>query len=301
MYDGPIIDTHHHLWEVRNYPWLLAPMSPKIFGDSYEMLRHDYLIDDLLADFGAHNVVKSVHVQAHYDPSNPVGETQWLQAVADKAGFPHGIAGYANLSDPEVEAMLAAHCAYANFRGIRDVVYWQEGDPTRQAVDRPDYCLSAEYRRGVALLGKYGLSLELQGYSNQFGYFVELVGDNPEVKFCLVHGGLLTGDDDATFDAWQDELSALAALENLFVKCSAANTYSPTGTARSQQQVARQYNALLDIFGAEKCFFGSNFPVEKLNSSYDDLMAICYETLAPYSPAEQRAFFHDTAARFYRL
>lgn len=44
MYDGPIIDTHHHIWEVANYPWLMAPMSPKIFGDSYEPLRHDYLI-----------------------------------------------------------------------------------------------------------------------------------------------------------------------------------------------------------------------------------------------------------------
>ena len=103
MYNGPIIDTHHHLWEVRNYPWLLAPMSPKIFGDSYELLRQDYLIDDLLSDFGGHNIVKSIHVQAHYDPSNPVGETQWLQAVADRAGFPQGIAGYANLSDPDVE------------------------------------------------------------------------------------------------------------------------------------------------------------------------------------------------------
>jgi predicted TIM-barrel fold metal-dependent hydrolase len=301
MYDGPIIDTHHHLWEVRNYPWLMAPMSPKIFGDSYELLRQDYLIDDLLSDFGSHNIVKSVHVQAHYDPSNPVGETQWLQAVADKAGFPHGIAGYANLSDPGVEAMLAEHCAYPNFRAIRDVVYWQEGDPTRQAVDRPDYCLSAEYRRGVALLEKYGLSLELQGYSNQFDFFAELVGDNPGVNFCLVHGGLLTGDDDATFDAWRDALPALVALENLFVKCSAANTYSPTGTARSQQQVGRQYNTLLDMFGAERCFFGSNFPVEKLNSSYDDLMAICQETLASRSPDAQRAFFHDTAARFYRI
>lgn len=301
MYDGPIIDTHHHLWEVRNYPWLMAPPSPKIFGDSYELLRQDYLIDDLRDDFGSHNVVKSVHVQAHYDPSNPVGETQWLQTVADKAGFPHGIAGYANLSDPEVEAMLAAHCACPNFRAIRDVVYWQEGDPTRQAVDRPDFCLSAEYRRGVALLGEYGLSLELQGYSNQFDYFAELVGDNPGMNFCLMHGGMLTGDDEATVEAWRVALEALVPFDNLFVKCSGANTYSPIGTARTPEQVGRQYTALLDLFGADRCFFGSNFPVEKLNASYDDVMVNCWAALASRTPGEQRAFFHDTAARFYRI
>jgi predicted TIM-barrel fold metal-dependent hydrolase len=301
MYDGPVIDTHHHLWEVRNYPWLMAPPSPKIFGDSYELLRQDYLIDDLLADFDGHNIVKSVHVQAHYDPTNPVGETKWLQAVADKAGFPHGIAGYANLSDPEVEAMLAAHCAYPNFRAVRDVVYWQEGDPTRQAVDRPDYCLSAEYRRGVALLGQYDLSLELQGYWNQFDYFAELVGENAGMNFCLMHGAMLTSDDDATFDDWRLALEVLVPFDNLFVKCSGANTYSPTGSVRAQDKIARQYTTLLDLFGAERCFFGSNFPVEKLNCSYGDVMAYFWEALSTRTPDEQRAFYHDTAARFYRL
>ena len=300
MYDGAIIDTHHHLWEVKNYPWLLAPMSPKIFGDAYEPLRHDYLIDDLLADFGAHNIVKSVHVQAHYNPGNPVGETEWLQAVADRAGFPHAIAGHADLSDPGVEAMLAAHFQYPNFRAIRDVVYWQEGDPSGQAVDRPDYCLSTDYRRGVALLGQYCLSLELQGFPNQFDYFADLVGDNPEVNFCLVHGGLLTGDDDATFDAWRQALEVLVPLENLFVKCSGANTFSQDAP-RTAEQVGRQYNTLLDLFGAERCFFGSNFPVEKLKISFDDLIDICKQAVAARPAAEQRAFFHDTAAQFYRI
>ena len=300
MYDGPIIDTHHHLWEVKNYPWLLAPMAPKIFGDSYESLRHDYLIDDLLADFGTHNIIKSVHVQAHYNPSNPVGETEWLQAVADRAGFPHAIAGHADLSDPDVEAMLVAHCAYPNFRAVRDVVYWQTGEPARQAVDRPDYCLSSEFRSSVTLLGQYGLSLELQGFPNQFDYFAELVGDNPGMNFCLVHGGLLTADDEATFDNWRQTLEALVPLENLFVKCSGANTFS-RDEPRSAQQVGRQYNTFIDLFGAERCFFGSNFPVEKLKIGFDDLIAICKQAVAARPEAEQRAFFHDTAARFYRI
>ncbi len=300
MYDGPVIDTHHHLWEVRNYPWLLAPMSPKIFGDSYEPLRHDYLIDDLKSDFGDHNVVKSVHVQAHYDPSNPVGESEWLQSVADQWGFPHAIAGYANLSDPDVEQMLSAHCAFPNFRAIRDVVYWQDGDPSRQVVDRPDYCLSDEFRRGVALLEKYQLSLELQGFPNQFGYFAELVGDNPGVKFCLVHGGLLTADDDASFNEWRRALTALVPFDNVFVKCSGANLFS-RGAPRTVRQLGLQYNTLLDLFGAERCFFGSNFPVEKLKIGYDALIAVCKDAVANRSPQEQRAFFHDTAAAFYRI
>ena len=58
---------------------------------------------------------------------------------------------------------------------------------------------------------------------------------------------------------------------------------------------------VLDRFGADRCFYGSNFPLEKLWANYDDLVAACKEILAPRSEAEQRAFFHDTAAAFYRI
>jgi hypothetical protein len=182
VYDGPIIDTHHHLWEVRNYPWLLAPPSPKIFGESYELLRRDYLIDDLLADFGANRVVKSVHVQAHYLPDDPVGETRWLQSVADVFGFPQAITGHVKLSDDRAEELLAGHLANANFRGIRDQVHWEPSKLAWQPVDRPDFCLTPAFRRGLALLAGHDVHYELQGFPNQFGYFAELVGGMPELR-----------------------------------------------------------------------------------------------------------------------
>jgi predicted TIM-barrel fold metal-dependent hydrolase len=300
VYDGPIIDTHHHLWEVRNYPWLLAPPSPKIFGESYEPLRRDYLIDDLIADFGNNRVVKSVHVQAHYLPDDPVGETRWLQSVADIHGFPHAIIGHIKLSDDRAEEMLAGHLAYVNFRGIRDQVHWEPSRAAWQAVARPDFCLTPAFRRGLALLADHGAHYELQGFPNQFGIFAELVGSMPELRFCLVHAGLLTGDDDGTFARWETALRHLVGLENLYVKWSGANNVN-WGPPRRSEFVARQYNTLLNMFGAERCFFGSNFPVEKLKSSYDGLVAMLKTALAQRPASDQRRFFHGTAAQFYRI
>ena len=300
MYDGPIIDTHHHLWLVKDYPWLLAPPSPKIFGDSYELLRRDYLIDDLLADFGDNRVVKSVHVQAHRLPEDPAGETRWLQSVADAHGFPHAITGHVKLSDDRADELLDGHLAYANFRGIRDQVHWEPSKTAWQSVDRPDFCLTPAFRRGLALLAGRGVHYELQGFPNQFGYFAELVGSMPELQFCLVHAGLLIGDDDATFARWESGLRHLVGFENLYVKCSGVNNVN-WGSPRRAECVARQYNTLLDMFGAERCFFGSNFPVEKLKSSYDGLVAMLKSALARRPASDQRRFFHDTAAQFYRI
>ena len=300
MYVGPVIDTHHHLWEVCNYPWLIEPMRPRIFGDSYDLLRQDYLIDDLRADFSSHNVLKSVHVQAHYDPRDPVGETRWLQAVADEHGFPHAITGHAHLAHGRVEETLDAHAKFKNFRGVRDHVMWEPSRKAWQAVAGPDVCLSKDYRRGLKALAARGMHYELQGFPNQFGYFAELVGEMPELKICLVHAGLLTGDDPASFDLWEKGIAKLAPFKNLRVKCSGVNNVN-WGQPRPYAPVARQYNTLLDLFGADRCFFGSNFPVEKLKSTYTSLMDTLKTALAHRPEAEQRAFFHDTAARFYRI
>lgn len=300
MYKGPIIDTHHHLWEVRNYPWLTGPMSPKIFGESYEPLRYDYLIGDFKADWKGYDVVKSVHVQAHYNPKDPVGETLWLQSISDKHGFPHAITGHAHLADDRVEETLLAHAKSKNFRGIRDHVTWEPSRKVWQAVDRPDFCLSKEWQRGVAMLGQHKLHCELQGFPNQFAYFAELIGAHPNVQFCLVHSGLMTGDDRASVEMWQKGMERLVPLKNLFVKCSGINNVN-WGSARPYAPVAWQYNTMLDMFGAHRCFFGSNFPVEKLKNTYKSLMDTLGMALAHRPEAEQRAFFHDTAARFYRI
>ena len=55
------------------------------------------------------------------------------------------------------------------------------------------------------------------------------------------------------------------------------------------------------MFGAQRCFFGSNFPVEKIRISFDEVVALCQAVVSDRSEADQRAFFHDTAESFYRL
>ena len=298
MYDGPIIDSHHHLWHWQKYPWLAAPMTPKMYGDDYSGLRQDYLVEDLLDDFGDNNVVKSVHVQANYDPAKPVEETAWLQQVADRAGYPHAIVGHAIMTDPDVEQILAGHTAYANTRGVRHQLHFWEGDPLRCRTDCADLCLTDEFQRGIALLKKYRLSFEVQGFSHQFVHFAELARNHPETDFCLVHGGMLTADDAATVEAWKEGLEHLVPLSNMWIKCSGLNFFTATCDVEHMTIVL---DHVIDRFGAERCFYGSNFPLEKLWAAYDDLVGACKQILADRPAADQRKFFHDTAERFYRI
>ena len=199
-YDGPIIDSHHHIfWDLEaNYPWMSQPMRPMIFGDDWSALKQAYSVGDLMADFEPHNVVKSVHVQANFDITRPVDETSGLQAMADETGFPTGIVGYADLTDPNLETILDAHLAHANTRGIRQQVYWHPENEYWRYVDRADFCLSTSFRRGLSILSDKGLTFDYQGFASQFADLAMLARECANLNICLVHAGMLTSTDSST-------------------------------------------------------------------------------------------------------
>src|SRR5437667_8971661 len=122
----PVIDAHHHLWDLgcNKYPWLQArPFAPRLEGDIRHIAKN-YLLEDYLADTRNQNVVKSVHVECGWEPSDPVGETEWLQQLADKHGYPHGIIARATLDAPDVEQVLEAHVRNKNIGAIRPAIHW---------------------------------------------------------------------------------------------------------------------------------------------------------------------------------
>jgi predicted TIM-barrel fold metal-dependent hydrolase len=295
-YGGPVIDTHHHIWLRRDVGWLADPPVPRMFGD-YFGIRRDYPVEEFINEVTPQAVTKSVHVTAMWGPGKALEETRWLQSVADKHGFPHAIVSNIDLSDPEVEAVLRAQKQFPNLRGVRQMLYW-DTDPVRQGAPRADFCNSPEFRRGFALLEKHGLHFELQVYAGQAAYAVELIKAFPGVKMILVHAGMLTARTQAAIDQWRAALTMMAAFPNLHVKISGLGMYSSGIRLPQARQVIRD---VIQIFGAERTIYGSNFPLEKLHASYADFFGIYRTVLAEYTEAEQRRVLHDNAARFYRI
>jgi predicted TIM-barrel fold metal-dependent hydrolase len=296
LYRGPVIDTHHHIWLRQDVPWLKDPPLPRMAGD-YFGLRRDYPVEEWIYDITPHNVVKSVHVTANWGVARALDETRWLQAIADKHGFPHAIACQADLTDPEVEAQLKAQKQYPNVRGVRQQLHW-DSHPVRKAVSRPDLCNTEEFRRGFALLEKYELHFELQVFAAQAPFAVELIKAFPNVRFILLHAGMLTERTPQMIEQWRGALTALAAFPNVHVKLSGLGMFSLGVTVPQVRQVVRDS---IQIFGIARVIYGSNFPLEKLHASYSDFFGAYRTVLAEYPEAEQRRVLHDNAASFYKL
>lgn len=295
-YTGPVIDTHHHIWQRKDVPWLADPPMQRMYGD-YFGLRRDYPVQEWMHDIAPQNVVKSVHVTAMWGNKRALDETRWLQSVADKHGFPHGIVCQAEMTDPDLDAKLKAQIQFANLRGVRHQLHW-DSHPLRQPNPTPDLCNTPEFRRGFALLEKYGLSFELQIFAAQAKYAVELVKAFPKVPMILLHAGMLTDRAPVMIEQWRAALTALAAFSNVHVKLSGLGMFSQGITMPQARQVIRDS---IQIFGVDRVIYGSNFPLEKLHASYEDYFAAYRKVMSEYPDADQRKVFHDNAVKFYRL
>jgi predicted TIM-barrel fold metal-dependent hydrolase len=255
-----------------------------------------YGLSDYLADAKGWNVVQTVHVECGLPPKDQLSETDWLQEIADTRGVVAGIVAGANLDDPDVEAMLAAHAARKAVRGVRQIVNWHE-DPTK-TYGPSDKLLDTRWRTGFALLAKYGLSFDLQLYASQMAVAAELADAHPDIPLIVNHAGMPTDRDEAGLAAWREGLAVLAQRPNVTCKISGlAMVDRSWSTASLKPFVLR----VIETFGVERCLFASNFPVERVHGSFGAFYAAYDAITAGFSDEEREALFAGNARRVYRL
>ena len=113
------------------------------------------------------------------------------------------------------------------------------------------------------------------------------------------------------FENWRSAIDKLAECPNVMAKLGGlvmpVNGFgwqdqpAPPSSQVLMERTRRYYEHTIDIFGANRCMFESNFPVDKVACSYNVLWNSFKRLTADYSAAEKAALYHDTAARVYRL
>jgi predicted TIM-barrel fold metal-dependent hydrolase len=282
-----IVDAHHHIWRQADLAWLNGPMLPRIFGP-YEPIRRDYLAQEYAAQATAAGIGKSVYVQANWPLERSLDEVRWVQSQHDETGWPHAIVGSADLFAPDAgDTLEAQREASPLMRGTRLQLHWHENEQYRYASG-PERMHDPVFRENVARLADLGYVFELQVFAPQFADAARLVADHPDVTFVLIHAGMPEGD----LDAWRAGLEEhLAPLPNLALKLSGQGTFIHRVDPGLIALVAR---TSLDLFGADRCMFGSNFPIESLWTDLTTLVDAWREVL----PEEALS---STARRIYRL
>jgi predicted TIM-barrel fold metal-dependent hydrolase len=288
--DLAFVDTHVHFWDLErpelHYSWLQPGLPHPILGDIEEIKVPVFDAARYKEEIDGANVVKAVHVQAALGIEDPVDETRWLQEQADATGFPHAIVAYTNLKGPDVERELERHAeASPLLRGIRD---FSEGD----------YLVDPAFERGYAKLEKYGLVCDLDCFWQNMHKARDLAQRHSNTPMVLDHAGFPLERTDDYFANWKRGISSLAEADNAYCKISGLAMGDNDWTVDS---IRPWVLYCIEAFGVERCFFGTNWPVDKLYSAYKPVVDAYAEIVRDFSPDEQVALFSANAERVFRI
>jgi len=293
----PIVDAHHHLWRIEggNYPRFTGPPRHFFMGDD-TALRQDFMPPDYRRAAAGHNVVATVHIEAEWRRDDQVGESAWVNAVADGHGMPDAMVGRAWLDDPQVERVLEGHARYPRMRGIRS----KPALPDRPQGDHEGRGEMSDpgWRRGYALLAKYDMSYDLRVPHLQLPGAAAVARAHPEVPVVLNHTGFPWDRSPEGLAAWRRDMRAIAAVPHVHLKLSEFGLKDRPWDYDENRAIVLE---AIERFGVERCMFASNFPVAGLRIGFGELYDAYKEMVTEFTEAEQMALFHDNAKRFYRI
>lgn len=297
--DLEIVDAHHHLWDLgrNHYPWLADHPEPNFLLGPYESLKRNYLPDDYRRDAAGLKILATVHVEAEHDRARQVAETEWLHEMHAHHGLPNAVVAHAWFHTDDCEAILARQSRYPLVRGIRSKPVTA---PTANDAPPagPGSLHDPKWRRGLALLERYGLSWDLRVPFWHLAEAAAVCAQVPGVRVVLNHTGLPWDRSDAGLARWRSGMRALAACPNVHCKVSELGLKDAAWTVEGNRRVVRE---AIEIFGIDRCMFASNFPVAGLRIGYRAQIAGLLEILADLDRPALDRLFRDNARRFYRL
>jgi predicted TIM-barrel fold metal-dependent hydrolase len=334
--DLPIIDPHHHLWDLR--PLLPAFPEPRHrFLETLVPAAH-YTFDQFHEDVQTgHNIIGTVFMEcgAFYDASRsddmkPVGEVEYVNGVAAQSASGlygetracAGIVGHANLllgdgAAPVLEALIAA--GNGRFKGIRHQGAW-DADPEVLGPPfhaPPELYRDATFREGFKHLGKMGLTFDAWILEPQLPDVIDLARAFPDQPICLDHCGTplgnasYTGKLEERFDIWRDNILELGKCENVVVKLGGLAMQNcdmpsegPAAGVGSEELAAmwKPYiETCIEAFGTKRGMFESNYPVDRWGATYPVLWNAFKRITADASADEKTALYAGNAARFYSV
>lgn len=334
--DLPIIDPHHHLWDRRPVMHLIPPPQHPFEYISYR--KGHYLLDQLLEDTASgHNIVATVYLECRSmyradGPAEmkPVGETEFVNGVAAMAASGlygktlacAGIVSHAELLlGADVGRVLDAHIAAGNgrFKGIRRSTSYDADPNVLGPLNRnpPGVMMEPKFREGFAELGKRGLSFDAWFLEPQLPELIYLTRQFPDTPIVLDHVGTPLGYASYSdklperFGIWRENIRELAKAPNVHVKlgglampfCNFPSMLSETRAPA--EQLAKEWGpyivTCIEAFGAKRCMFESNFPVDEVSCDYPTLWNALKLIAKDASKDEKQELFFGTANRFYRL
>ncbi|HSH91594.1 MAG TPA: amidohydrolase family protein [Ramlibacter sp.] len=290
-----LVDAHTHFWdpEAHYYPWLNdAGSPPHRYGD-HSALKRPYLPEDYRRDTAGVDLLGCVLMEAEWDPRDPVGEMRFIASLREQVGLPSVAIGQAWLHQQDAASTLEQLAAFDFVRGVR-----QKPRANPAPSGAPGGMTDAAWLEGYARLEPLGLHYELQAPWWHLQEAARLANDFPGTTIVINQAGMPSDRSDEGLLAWRAALAEVAAQPNVAIKISGIGEAGGRWRLDANRRVVLE---VIDVFGVERCMFGSNFPVDRLCASFQDVFDGFAACVADFSEDERMQLFVENARRIYRI
>ena len=278
-----VVDAHVHLWDPARADWYpyLAGMQELDMGDISGMCRR-FDQPTYFSEAARWNVEKFVHVAAAAAPVS-IEETRELDEQAEATGHPDVIIGglFPSEDVADLGRQLDEHMASKRFRGIRIMGAGEDAFPTPAILNA---------------LGDRGLVFELMVHTDQLEPAADVLRGR-EQPVVVEHAGWPRSGDREEHELWKRGMSTVAALGD-HVSCKLSGLVMPL-QSMEPAVLAPWIDHCLEVFGTDRCMFASNFPVDGMHGSFDDLYGAYDEVTSGLDAATRDQLFAGNAERVY--
>ncbi len=273
-----IIDTHQHFWtyDPLLYDWIDHSMSP---------LKQNFLPADLHLVYQEANVEGCIAVQA----ASTEAETTILLDYADHYDFIKGVVGWVDLLAENVKDRLKLFSDRSKFKGVRHIIQ----------SESPEFMERPEFLRGIAILSEFNLTYDILIYPKHLFTAYQFAQKFPNQKFVIDHMAKPMIKH-RNFNNWKDLMQNFASLPNVFCKVSGMITEADW-KQWGYKDFLQPLDTVVEVFGADRLMYGSDWPVCLLAGSYKNVLDIIKTYTNNWSDDEKEKIFYKNATQFYNL
>ena len=284
LYNGPIVDSHLHLWDVDklDYPWLA----------DIPMLNRSYLLEDYTQATQGLNIERMVFAQCECDPKQFLDEAKWVEEQSKRDTRIQGLIAWAPLEKgAPVSEDLERLENISILKGIRRIIEFEDDD---------SFCLRSDFMEGVRLCGKHNLTFDICVKGDiQLGSVIQLIDSCPNVQFVLDHIGK-PFIKERLIEQWGKLIQQIAERPHVHCKMSGLVVEADRNNWEYRDLVPYM-DTVLEAFGIERIMFGGDWPVVLQASPYLGWVEALTSYVSKLSGPEQSLIFSTNAVKFYAL
>lgn len=273
------IDAHHHLWRYTpdEYDWI---------DENMEVLRKDFLPDDLKAAMLSAGVDGTVAVQAR----QTLEETRWLLDLAEANDEIRGVVGWAPIAGEDFPGIMEEFDGRTKLKGLRHVIQGEKDE---------NYILREDFNAGIRALAGSGLVYEILIYERHLPQTIDFVDRHPNQMFVLDHVAkpLIAA---GIIEPWATRMRELAKRENVWCKVSGMVTEADWKTW-TPESLKPYMDVAVEAFGPERLMVGSDWPVCLVACNYERWWQMLRDYFAGFSDTERARVLGSNAIDVYGL